>query len=402
MAATTKPKATQEQITEAQALWEIALRYIAITSAASALAPNANPTAIMQTAYVAGALIARAYYRLTRAIFTGYTLEGGEVKRGTKTSLADLHADFAGAAYSVIPKSKQADVRKRVALAGKDYEQAMADLFPREDDESLAEYAEASGLKSNQSALNNEDYKPEKSDWSEERNILVERLKEFDEWEKRRAQELADEAKALRENLADLERKSRLADKRRQKYLNSAKASAKYAARRKAQAKTKVRGKRAAIVMQSAQQGARAQMTLLTQNDKRAIGYVRQPHSVNPCAWCLALASRGIMLYKSEASARAAWHPNCQCSAEPVFSRDEYFTSDRFLVNRSLNRLWYDHAGAGKENWSNWRKFWANQTGAGLSPEERILNKKGFRTLNEVVRANAQKHITQSQEDKAA
>src|SRR5699024_2793259 len=85
-----------------------------------------------------------------------------------------------------------------------------------------------------------------------------------------------------------------------------------------------------------AQAGARDTMNTLARTDGRAIGWVRVPHHHSPCGWCLMLASRGIILYRSAAAARAAWLENCHCTAEPVFSRDHYFNSPQFARIRAL------------------------------------------------------------------
>src|SRR5699024_1934271 len=111
------------------------------------------------------------------------------------------------------------------------------------------------------------------------------------------------------------------------------------AARRRSMA----RADRAAATMKAAQSGARDTINTLANRDPRAIGWVRVPHHPTPCGWCLMLASRGIILYRAAASARSAWHENCHCTAEPVFSRDHYFTSPLFAKNRALYFLWQEH-----------------------------------------------------------
>ncbi|MFD0374660.1 hypothetical protein [Streptomyces sp. NPDC127112] len=78
------------------------------------------------------------------------------------------------------------------------------------------------------------------------------------------------------------------------------------------------------------QNGGREAVHQATDSDEKAIGFYRQIKSANPCAFCIMLASRGVV-YKSRRSARhgsyvgadgnAAYHRNCHCQPVPVFTR---------------------------------------------------------------------------------
>ena len=96
--------------------------------------------------------------------------------------------------------------------------------------------------------------------------------------------------------------------------------------------------------------------------DPRVIGFVRVHHpegDVSPCGFCAMLLSRQVF-YKTEKSAGGKrmfdeegyplhnpdeYHPGCHCSAEEVYSQEDYDASERFALNRELWDLWQSGPG---------------------------------------------------------
>lgn len=375
------------KIAEARALWEISLVYLALGAASRALLSSGSPAEIAASGYRAGQLLAWAYYRLLRAVWTGYTLDGrGEA--GEYTSLYDLYADFETLAFRLIPESRHPDTRRRMALAAKDLEEATEGIVPVPDEEALPEdrfeagrdYAEAAeGF----SPEETEDYAPDEvsdSEWSRERDILIERLEELESLEKERRESASKALKELEEQL----RKAQEAERAREREaIKKASSRTTPAATRKesaAQRRSLARAQRAAAIMRGAQAGARDDLNSLVKADPRAVGWVRVPHHPTPCGWCLMLASRGLIYYKSAASARSAWHENCHCTAEPVFSREHYMSSPLFAKNRALHMMWRDHGfGKGKRGERDFRNYFLSQYRAG-------------KHINQVIADNAEAH----------
>lgn len=133
--------------------------------------------------------------------------------------------------------------------------------------------------------------------------------------------------------------------------------------------------RQAAAVERLVMNGARNQLTSLAERDSRVIGYVRASRTGTPCGWCAMLISRGLVLYTSEESAvgktvrartvkegNAAvgdeYHDNCHCFAEPVYSKEE-FGETRYDLNRQYAKLWpqVTRGLSGKAALSAWRRF---------------------------------------------
>lgn len=369
-----EPRVPEEQMARARALWEIALLYLALGAAARSLLSSSSPSDVAASGYRAGQLLAHAYYRLLRAIWTGYTISSDRGAEGDMTSLYELYADFETLAFRLIPESKHPDTRRRMELASQDFEAATDGILPEREDGDLSEdrfdagqdYVEAAeGFSPEES----EDYAPDEPDddgWSRERDILIERLEEIDALRKEREQSRSDTIKELTDKL----RKAQEAERKREREAakaaerrEQAKASSQRAA---AERRSMARADRAGAIMQAAQAGARDDMNSLTKADPRAIGWVRVPHHPTPCGWCLMLASRGVIYYKSAATARSAWHQNCHCTAEPVFSRNHFFTSPMFAKNRALYKLWRDYGyDKGKAGERAFRNYFLRQYTAG-------------------------------------
>lgn len=337
------PKVPEAKLAEAQALWEIALLYVALSAAARTISGGTAAAGLAAAGgFRASQLLARAYYRLMRGAWTGFTIADRGDTVGAKTSLRELYSDFETLAYRTIPKGKHAEVRERVRVAGSNYEDALRDLLEHEvdlatDAERYSDDPELAKAGEEFTSADGDDYAADLTsdrDWSDEEDIVVEALKDA-------RRHLADAEKAEAEELKRLEEAVAKVDRDQRRMA----AKAKQAARLQA---AKDRGKRAGAAMKAAQQGARTEIAMLTHEDDRAQGFASIPRGPSPCYWCIMLASRGAMTYKTRpavASVSGQWHDNCKCAIEPVFSRDHYFTSPLFALNRAAYKLWGDFAG---------------------------------------------------------
>ena len=349
-----KPRVPEGKVAEARALWEIAILYIALGAAARTIkGGTAASGAAASGGFRASQLLARAYYRLMRAIWTGYTLSDRGVDPGDRTSLRELYSDFETLAYRAIPSSKHSDVRRRVRVAGSNYEDAMRDLYEHEadlstDDERYSDDPDLVEAGEEFTSADGEDYASDLTgdrDWSDELDIIAEALEDAE-------RHLADVEKAEAEELKRLEEEVAKID-RDQKRLA---AKTKQAARLRA---AKDRGKRAGAAMKAAQQGARSEVVYLTQADDRSKGFVSVPKGPNPCYWCMMLASRGAMSYKTRpapASVSGQWHDNCNCGIEPIFDLDHYYNSPTFALNRNAYKLWQEFKRKGGD-WTDPKKW---------------------------------------------
>lgn len=372
----------ESKMAEARTLWEVALIYLALGAAARVITSAGSPQQVAAAGYLSARLLAEAYYRLVRAAWTGYTLahNGRGTGQGELLSLLELYEEFETLAFAAIPRSKHAETRSRMAAAARGEEDALDGLVPDgdlEDPEDRFPTTEVNG-----DPISDLDYRAKRSDergWSIVRDIVVEELEES-------------ENRELEEALKELDRRleeSRKAERRREKA-----AAEKPKATRQGQQDTArrrrslARTERASATMKAAQSGARDTINTMARDDPRAIGWVRVPHHPTPCGWCLMLASRGIILYRSAATARSAWHENCHCTAEPVFSRDHYFTSPQFAKNRALYVIWRQQGfGKGREGERDFRNYF-------LRGYRRGVNLYGL------MRENAARHSNNlSQED---
>ena len=101
-----------------------------------------------------------------------------------------------------------------------------------------------------------------------------------------------------------------------------------------------------------AMNGARGVVFDAINADPKALGWARVSDG-DPCYFCAMLLSRGFV-YKSESSATFGdgdlYHDNCQCSAVPVFSVEQYKNDPQFDANRRYKAAWKDHK-------NDWRGF---------------------------------------------
>lgn len=370
---------------EARALWEIALIYIALGAAARTITSTGSPQQIAAAGYLASQVLARAYWRLMRAVWTGFTIEGRDRGSGEMTSLLELYQDFETLAFASIPASKHADARQRMAQAAAGDDTALDGLVPDLADDAVPEdrfpLDDVIG-----DQIVDEDFEAggnREEGWSEARDIIVEAL----EAARDEQAEMEEALRGMEGRLVELRKVER---KREQDAAKKAKPGSSGRGRQETAAsrRSKARAERAGATMKAAQSGARDTINTLANTDPRALGWVRVPHHPTPCGWCLMLASRGIILYKSAASARSAWHENCHCTAEPVFSRDHYFTSPQFAKNRALHVIWRRTGfGKGQQGERDFRNHFRQRYANGVN-------------LHTILRENAQRQdAPPSQED---
>jgi hypothetical protein len=267
--------------------------------------------------------LAVAYYRLVRALHTGTTIPrpGEPVPRSV--SLAQLRREFAeltvpsGARASAAPSADTPEPPGGAQAGAQD-----ADEAPEDD---------------------------------EDDRILVEELARLQEEADRLEVEAEEEARIALEalgpaNLAKLN--DEIDDERPASEVDGL----------RDEAHTRAGARQAAAAARVVMDGARGTIWSQAQRDKRVIGYVRLSRTGTPCGWCAMLISRGPV-YRSEGSAEYSdgdkYHDNCHCFAMPVYSRDQYKSSDLFELNRKYAELWpvITRGLSGKAAVSAWRRF---------------------------------------------
>ena len=126
--------------------------------------------------------------------------------------------------------------------------------------------------------------------------------------------------------------------------------------------------KAGAVAGRVAANAGRQSIDSAVRRDRRALGYVRLSRTGTPCGFCAMLISRGAV-YSSASSASVAsgngrrekgedYHDDCQCYSEPVYSRSQYDSSDLYSLNRKYAREWpgVTNGLSGKAALSAWRK----------------------------------------------
>lgn len=170
----------------------------------------------------------------------------------------------------------------------------------------------------------------------------------------------ADAAQEAVENLTangteNLRRKVRIIDRRE---------SAESVDARRDEARNQAGAAQAATGARIAMNAARSRLWELAKMDGRVVAYARVSTTGTPCGWCAMLISRGAV-YKSAQSAEFndgdLYHDNCRCVAVPVYSLAQARESSLFDMNREYDRLWDEvirkPGYSGKDAVSVWRKF---------------------------------------------
>lgn len=268
---------------------------------------------------------ARAYYRLVRALRTGTTVADPRKPEPRYITLDVLRQEF----EALVPKPASQN-------AGQEPASATTPTTP------TPAPAEAPGG-------------PTGSEASGSDRILVEEISALVREAQRQEREAEREAQLVLDALGPSNLESKLGS------INTEEPGSKVDQLRK-EAHAQAGARQAAAAARIAQNGSRAEIWTTAQYDKRTVGYVRLSRTGTPCGWCAMLISRGAV-YKSEQSAQYAdgdkYHDNCNCYAMPIFSREQYGSSDLFKVNREYAVLWpkVTKGLSGKAAVSAWRRF---------------------------------------------
>jgi hypothetical protein len=276
--------------------------------------------------------LARAYYRLARALRTGTTVADPYHPEPTYVTLDVLRREFA---------SLTGDAEKP--------QEGRSESAPTKETSSDSQPAQPpkDGSPDAPADQGSEDAAADR--------ILVEELARLKEDEERIEREAEAELKEMLQQLGanNLDKKLRNIDPE---------APAKDVDRLRAQAHAEAGARQAAAAERIPMNGGRSTVWNHAQKDKRAIGYIRLSRTGTPCGWCAMLISRGPV-YRSESSATYGdgdkYHDNCHCYAEPVFSREQYRNSPTYATNRRYEELWpqVTKGLSGDAAVSAWRRF---------------------------------------------
>lgn len=267
--------------------------------------------------------LATAYYRLARALRTGSTIPDPRHPEPTHVTLGELRHEFRELAKPQEPRS--------------------------------ASTVTGTPDSGSQAVSNPSEPEPEASEDDDADRILIEEIERLREDEERMAREAEDELnidlKAL--GTDNLNRKLRDVD---------TSLPADDVDELRDEAHRRAGARQAAAAARVAMNGGRGTVWSHASKDKRALGYVRVSRTGTPCGWCAMLISRGPV-YKTEATATYAdgdlYHDNDNCYAIPVFSREQFDSSEMFELNRQYAEDWprVTKGLQGKAALSAWRYF---------------------------------------------
>lgn len=287
------------------------------------------------------------YYRLHRALLTGYTYPAYRdplEDNNERVGLAKLREDFFSLVEDIAPELLD-DQRELVDING----QIVTDP-PERDDPAI-------------------DVEPAPVDLEEFFSDLE--------------QEGEEEAANQMDNVGrrELERKIQEIDKLQPTDVTppARQTFNEFMAEQRRMAREQAEARQAAAAERVALNGARDTVQQIAIHDPRVIGFVRVSGTGNPCGWCAMLISRGLKsLYRSEAAGGTkeaiakgrtsskgnrsddeTFHDHCKCYAEPVYTDEQYEQDDRFDLNRELKPLWgrVTDGYKQKEAIRVWRKF---------------------------------------------
>ncbi|MEU7148475.1 hypothetical protein AB0B15_10620 [Streptomyces sp. NPDC045456] len=280
--------------------------------------------------------LARAYYRLARALQTGTTVADPYHPEPEHVTLGDLRREFATLAGTYQPTTpKPADE----AATGESGEASSATDSQHGSDE-----------KSTQSVPDLADESDD--DWE---RVLVEELDSLREEEERIEREAEQELRTVLDTLGPQNLDKRLAEVDDQQ-------PARVADRQREEAHRQAGARQAAAASRVAMNGGRSTAWNHMRRDRRSLGYARLSRTGTPCGWCAMLISRGPV-YKSRSSATFAdgdrYHDNCHCYALPIFNWQQYQGSDLTALSREYEALWpkVTKGHSGKSAVSAWRRF---------------------------------------------
>lgn len=295
--------------------------------------------------------LAVAYYRLNRALRTGYAPTYGDEQPGDSTTLEELRVAFEEIVDNIDEQTKGDAPPDLNAGDGKD-ESTWEPVT--EHDPSHAKLTDEDGP------------------------IELEHVANIDELIKAAEDAAEQEARDLLTNVGS----GSLVKK-----LDKIKADDERREAKIAEAHKVAGSRQASAAMRVAMNAARGLVYSLSETDERVIGWVRYSESGHPCAFCAMLISREVM-YKTRAKAIAKerdgarnvdttngtaandadkYHLNCRCTAVPVFSLEQFDNNPLYQQNRDLGDLWDEHikgeysntskSGGSNDALNAWRKL---------------------------------------------
>ncbi|MEU7400076.1 hypothetical protein [Streptomyces sp. NPDC044948] len=287
--------------------------------------------------------LARAYYRLVRALRTGKTVADPYHPEPTYVTLDSLRREFA----ELIGDAADGSLEGSSDSPGSD----SPDSSPPAASGASVEARGEAQPPSDQPAQ-------EAGDDPDGDQIEVEELPGLREDEERIEREAEAEAREILEALgpANLERKTAAIDTAK---------PAKDVDKAREEAHQQAGARQAATAERLVMNGGRSTVWNHTNKDRRAVGYIRLSRTGTPCGWCAMLISRGPV-YRSQAKAEYSdgdrYHDNCHCYAEPVYSLAQYkgsSASSLYELNRRYEELWpkVTRGLTGKQAVSAWRRF---------------------------------------------
>ncbi|MEU5427623.1 hypothetical protein AB0H73_18740 [Streptomyces olivoreticuli] len=348
--------ARQAEADQVSAAFHVALSQIGVQTTTEALALWAEVPAMQRAVTASGWLrraitlvmsrrrmsrdLARAYYRLARALQTGRTVADPYHPEPTHVTLGDLRREFAALAGTYTPDPDRA-----------------GEAAPGESGEALPARNDGS-VRADQSAPEapKVDDGPKLDDGDDDwEKVLVEELDGLRKEEERIEREAEQELRTVLDALGTQNLDRRLAEIDDEQ-------TAKDVDRQRAEAHRQAGAQQASAASRVAMNGGRSTLWNHTNRDRRALGYVRVSRTGTPCGFCAMLISRGIA-YKSEASGTYKdgdlFHDNCHCYAEPVFSRQQYGSRELFALNRQYEAMWPEvtNGYSGRAALNAWRRF---------------------------------------------
>ncbi|EFL15331.1 hypothetical protein [Streptomyces sp. C] len=296
--------------------------------------------------------LARAYYRLARALQTGSTVADPYHPEPTYVTLADLRREFAALAGTYEPPAQSPSDRPPVQDSKTSRSAGTQETAAEENRPGQAPDSSRPVDEDQDDEDQDEDFEPvtddeeqdeEEDDWD---RILVEELKGLREEEERIERQAEEELRLILEALGprNLDQKLTVEDADPDD------------AHRQAGAR------QAAAASRIAMNGGRSSNWTHMTRDRRAIGYVRLSRTGTPCGWCAMLISRGAV-YKTQSSALFKdgdrYHDNCHCYAMPIWNRDQFQASELTALSRQYMALWPEvtKGHTGKDAVSVWRRF---------------------------------------------
>ncbi|AXH70212.1 hypothetical protein SEA_HAIZUM_8 [Streptomyces phage Haizum] len=278
--------------------------------------------------------LARAYYRLIRALRTGSTVADPYHPEPRYVTVTTLREEF-----------------NELVRGAERPQEGRASGAPTQTSDSASSAATGQAGEADEAALDD----PDQASEDELDRILVEEIESLREAEERIEREAEQELRTALEALGpnNLQKKVDVIDGAR---------SADEVDQLREEAKRQAGAQQAAAAERVAMNGGRSTVWNHMQRDRRVLGYIRLSRSGTPCGWCAMLISRGPV-YRSQNSAEFAdgdkYHDNCHCYAEPVFSREQYSSSANYELNRRYEELWptVTRGLSGKAAVSAWRRF---------------------------------------------